>query len=91
MIKYSENSEALKCFSKIYSDSNNPQNNFAAIITCSDADQNCPVVFGAERRFPIRYEDPKKFDDTKFEESKYLEKCDEIAREMLYIFKNLSQ
>ncbi|MBK8944502.1 MAG: protein-tyrosine-phosphatase [Ignavibacteriae bacterium] len=91
LIKYSENSETIKCFSKIYSDSNNPQNNFAAIMTCSDADENCPVVFGAEKRFPIRYEDPKKFDDTELEESKYLERCSEIAREMLFVFQNLSQ
>ena len=90
-IQYSEKLESLKCFSKIYNNSFNPQNNFAAIMTCSDADENCPIVFGADERFPIRYEDPKKFDDTDLEEIKYDERCREIAREMLFTFSLVNQ
>ncbi|MCB0742447.1 MAG: protein-tyrosine-phosphatase [Ignavibacteriae bacterium] len=90
-IQYSEKLEPLKCFSKVYNNSFNPQNNFAAIMTCSDADENCPIVFGADERFPIRYEDPKKFDDTDLEEIKYDERCREIAREMLFTFSLVNQ
>ena len=32
---------------------------FAAIMTCSEADEACPVVLGAALRAQIRYEDPK--------------------------------
>ena len=90
-IQYSEKLEPLKCFSKVYNNSFNPQNNFTAIMTCSDADENCPIVFGADERFPIRYEDPKKFDDTDLEEIKYDERCREIAREMLFTFSLVNQ
>ncbi len=86
LVEYSVDKPALECFSKIYSDPFNPQNNFAAIMTCSDAETNCPVVFGAEKRFPIRYEDPKDYDGTKLESRKYYERLEQIGREMLYVF-----
>ena len=89
LVKYSDEKEPLKCFSKIYNDEFNPQNNFAAIMTCSDADENCPVVFGAEARFPIRYKDPKEFDNTELETKMYKERFEEIGREMLYLFSNV--
>ena len=89
LVYFSENKEPLKCFSKVYTDPFNPQKEFAAIMTCSDADVNCPVVLGAEKRFPIKYEDPKKFDDTDLESEKYTERFEQIGTEMLYVFKNV--
>lgn len=83
-VKYSEEAEPIKCFSKTYNNPFNPQKGYAAIMTCSDADENCPVVFGADARFPIRYEDPKKFDNTAEEEKMYDERCKQIATEMLF-------
>jgi len=62
LIYYSDDKEPLKCFLKVYSDSFNPQNDLAAIMTCSDADKNCAVVLCAEARFPIRYNDLKGYD-----------------------------
>lgn len=89
-VYYSDDREPIECFSKVYSDKYNPQKNFAAIMTCSDADENCPVVFGAEARFPIRYDDPKEFDGTELEEAKYDERVEQIGREMLFVFSNVS-
>lgn len=86
LVYYSDEKEPIKCFSKVYSDEFNPQKDFAAIMTCSDADENCPVVFGAEARFLIRYEDPKEFDGTELEETKYDERVEQIGREMLLTF-----
>lgn len=86
LVHYSDDKEPLECFSKVYSDEFNPQKDFAAIMTCSDADENCPVAFGAEARFPIRYDDPKEFDGTELEEEKYDERVEEIGKEMLYTF-----
>lgn len=88
-VHYSDDKKPIKCFSKVYSDEFNPQKDFAAIMTCSDADENCPVVFGAEARFPIRYDDPKEFDDTDLEEEKYDERVEQIGREMLYAFSKI--
>lgn len=86
LVHFSEGKEPLQCFSKVYNDEFNPNKDYAAIMTCSDADENCPVVFGAEERFPIRYEDPKEFDDTELEELKYLERFEQIGIEMLFVF-----
>ena len=64
----------------------NPQSDFAAIMTCSSADEGCPFIVGAEKRFPIRYDDPKKYDGTDLMAAKYSERSIEIATEMYYVF-----
>ena len=76
-------------FSKLYNDSSCPTNAFAAVMTCAHADENCPFITGAEERIPLRYEDPKRFDNTKDEAKAYLDKSIEIATELHYIFSNL--
>lgn len=75
-------------FSKLYNDENNPSKDFAAVMTCGHADENCPFIVGAEKRIPLRYTDPKRFDDLPNESEGYLNKSIEIATEMLYIFSN---
>lgn len=59
-ISYSESAPAIETFSKIYDQAPNPKNEFATIMVCDHADENCPLVPGAEKRIPLRYEDPKK-------------------------------
>ena len=76
-------------FSKLYNDSSSPTKDFAAVMTCAHADENCPFIAGAEERIPLRYEDPKRFDDTENEAEAYLNKSIEIATELHYIFSNL--
>ena len=73
-------------FSKLYDDVINPHGIFATIMTCSHADENCPFIPGAEARIPVRYEDPKEFDDTDLESAKYDERSQQIASEMFYVF-----
>lgn len=91
LVYYSDIKKPLECFSKIYEDKFNPQKDFAAIMTCSDADANCPVVLGAEARFPIRYDDPKEFDGTEFEEEKYKERFEQIGTEMVFVFDTINK
>lgn len=88
-IKYSENENPIICFSKIYNNEFNPKSNFAAVLTCSNADEGCPMVLGADGRFPITYNDPKQFDGTELMNEKYLERSLEIAQEMFYVFSNI--
>lgn len=73
-------------FSKKYDDAGNPKTGFAAVMTCSQADQNCPLVSGASKRFAITYEDPKDFDGTPAEGQAYRDRVHQIGREMLYTF-----
>jgi len=81
--------EPLRCFSKVYNQPPNPKHGFCAVMTCSAADEACPVVRGASKRIAIRYEDPKKFDGSKVETGKYDERCRQIAREMFFVFKSI--
>jgi arsenate reductase (thioredoxin) len=78
--------EPQLCFSKVYDQLPNPQNDFCAVMTCSTADKNCPIVKGASLRIAIPYDDPKEFDGTPQEASKYDERCRQIAREIFYLF-----
>ncbi len=84
-IKYNENAHPVIGFSKTFDDSFNPQSEFAAILTCSSADQGCPFIAGAEKRIPITFEDPKAFDNTPQQAEKYEERSIQIATEMFYV------
>jgi arsenate reductase len=88
-VKYSKNEPAIICFSKTFDDTFNPISNFAAIMTCSSADAGCPFIVGAEKRLPIRYDDPKAFDGTDLMTAKYTERSLEIASEMYYVFSTI--
>ena len=88
-VKYDENEEAIVCFSKTFDDGFNPTSEFAAIMTCSSADAGCPFIAGAEKRLPIRYEDPKAFDGTDLMDAKYAERSLEIASELYFVFSKI--
>ena len=88
-VKFAENEHAVICFSKKYNDDFNPKSAFAAILTCDSADENCPIVYGAEARIPIKYEDPKKSDGTAEMNETYFNRSLEIAAEMKFVFENL--
>lgn len=89
-VKYSQNENPIICFSKTYNNDFNPKSNFGAIMTCNNADEGCPIVFGAEARFPIKYDDPKAFDGTDLQTEKYAERSLEIAQEMWWVFSQIN-
>ena len=88
-IKFSDNEHPVIGFSKRFDDDFNPKSNFVAIMTCSHADENCPVVLGCEKRIPVTFDDPKAFDNTPQQEEKYLERSIHIATEMKYVFSKI--
>lgn len=90
-VKFNENQHPIICFSKTYFDDFNPKSNFGAIMTCNNADEGCPMVFGAEARFPIKYDDPKAFDGTDLMNEKYAERSLQIASEMYFVFSQLKK
>jgi arsenate reductase (thioredoxin) len=85
-VSYADDSDPVIAFSKKYDDPLNHNKDFAAIMTCSHADENCPLVFGASKRIAITYDDPKEFDGTPNEADKYSERTRQIGREMLFMF-----
>jgi arsenate reductase len=90
-VKFAENISPVICFSKKYDNEFNPESGFAAIMTCSQADEGCPFIAGAEKRIPIMFEDPKAFDNTPQQNEKYKERSLQIAVEMFYVFSQIKK
>jgi len=89
-IKFGENTLPIIGFSKTLNHPFNPISGFAAIMTCSQADEGCPFIAGAEKRIPITYNDPKFFDETPLQAEKYTERSLQVATELFYIFSKIN-
>lgn len=89
-ISYSENERPIIGFSKTLDDKFNPISEFAAIMTCSQADNDCPFISGAEKRIAIPFEDPKAFDNSPQQAEKYNERSLQIATELSYVFSQIN-
>jgi protein-tyrosine phosphatase/arsenate reductase len=85
-VSYATDTPPVNAFSKRYDDAANPQRDFCAVMTCSQADQACPIVKGAVARIAVPYNDPKAFDGKPEETAKYDERCRQIATETFYVF-----
>lgn len=85
-VKYADNDTPIIAFSKEFSDSFNPTSAFAAIMTCSSADEGCPFVLGSDQRIAVTYDDPKISDGTPQQSATYLARSLQIATEMKYVF-----
>ncbi|MCX2681722.1 protein-tyrosine-phosphatase [Galbibacter sp. EGI 63066] len=90
-MKYAENAHPVVCFSKTFDGIFNTKSNFAAIMTCSQADEGCPFISGAEKRVPLTYDDPKAFDNTPQQAEKYQERSVQIATELHYVFSQIKK
>jgi len=91
LVNYADAATPVKAFSKKYDDAFNPSSDFVAIMTCNQADEACPIVYGAEKRFSVTYEDPKVSDGTSREEQAYAERCRQIGQEMMFLFSQIKQ
>jgi arsenate reductase (thioredoxin) len=85
-VKFAADAPAIDAYSKKYGDAPNPSKDYGAVLTCSQADASCPIVFGADGRFKVPYEDPKLSDGTNQQEKIYQERSLQIASEMMYVF-----
>ncbi len=86
LLQYAAGVPPLAAFSKVYDQPPNPRSGFAAVMTCAQAEAECPFVPGAARRFSLPFDDPKAADGTPGEADVYDARCRQIAREMLYVF-----
>lgn len=90
-VGYAGDAATIESFSKRYDDPSNPKADFAAIMTCSEADEGCPFVPGATLRISLPYDDPKLADGTPDEARHYDERSRQIATEMLYLFTRVAE
>lgn len=90
-VRFSGDAPAIHSFSKKYMDAPNPTADFAAVMTCSHADEACPFVAGAEARISTPYDDPKASDGTPQQAEVYAKRCKNIATELLYVFSRVKK
>jgi arsenate reductase len=75
--------------SKRFNDPLNASDGFLALMTCSDADENCPYIPQARARMPLQYSDPKDFDGTEQEHAAYNATCSAISHELKALFERV--
>jgi len=90
VVRFNEKQPGIRCFSQKFDAAPNPQEDFAAVMVCGEADAACPAVPGARARFSIPFVDPKVSDGTPQEAATYDERCAQIAREMLYVMSRVA-
>ena len=91
VLSLGEELKQLNLYSKLYDIQENPKDDFFAFMTCSSADEGCPFVAGAIKKYRLTYEDPKFSDGTNEENTVYLNKCIEIGSELKYVFEKLTK
>tara|TARA_B100001109_G_scaffold254795_1_gene255523 strand:- start:530 stop:1147 length:618 start_codon:yes stop_codon:yes gene_type:complete len=89
-VSFADNELPIQLFSKEYQDERNPKANYAAVMTCSSADETCPFIPDADQRISLTYQDPKEFDGTEKEAEAYRACADLIASEMKYVMQQIT-
>jgi len=84
-LNFTDENHPMTLFSKRYNDRYNPNEEYAAVMTCTDADTNCPVIPNATR-VSLPYVDPKVSDGKPSELETYAARSRQIATEMKYVF-----
>lgn len=64
---------------------------FIAVMTCTNADDNCPMVTGATHRFSLPFTDPGHSDGAPDESTVYLETANQIGKELLFLFSKIKE
>jgi len=91
LLKSFKKDKGINLYSKVYDSKLNPSKYFIAIMTCSDADQMCPVIKGADKKVFLPYPDPRTSDQTGLEKKIYGKINAVIAKEMFYLMKQLKK
>ena len=91
LLKSLKKDKGINLYSKVYNSKLNPSEHFIAIMTCSDADQMCPVIKGADKKISLPYSDPRVADNTILEKEVYNQTCSIIAKEMFYLMKQVKK
>jgi arsenate reductase len=88
-VVFEPNDEPIFAYSKLYDAPENPQDSFIAVMVCGHADENCPFIPNAQKRFAVTFDDPKVADDTLEEAAAYDAKIIEIGAQLFYLFNSI--
>lgn len=90
-VSFADQAGPKRSFSKLYSDPVNPDHDFIAVMTCSEAEEACPFIPGADVRVSLPFEDPKRFDGSPEAPMRYEECSLRIARDLFYVFDKINR
>ncbi|GAB4377077.1 MAG: protein-tyrosine-phosphatase [Salibacteraceae bacterium] len=90
-IHYAEGATPIRAWSKKYDEAIGAPGTFAAVMTCSHADENCPYIPGAAMRISLHYHDPKDHDGQPSEQEAYIRTCKLFGSELYYVFQKSHQ
>lgn len=90
-ITHDTDAPPLRAWSKVYNQDGNPASGYIAVMTCTHADEHCPVVLGAKHRASLPFRDPKEADDTPEEAATYDARLREIGAEMFYLMRMVKE
>jgi arsenate reductase len=85
-VTYSTGAPPVIAFSKKFEDPFNAASDFAAVMTCAEANESCPFVPGASQKIALPFADPKEADGTPQEDAVYLNRSLLIATEIFFAF-----
>jgi arsenate reductase len=88
-VRYADDADPILAYSKLYDAPENPQDSFIAVMVCGHADENCPFIPNAQKRFAVTFDDPKVADDTPEEAAAYDAKIIEIGAQLFYLFNSI--
>jgi arsenate reductase len=88
-VRYADDADPILAYSKLYDSPENPQDSFIAVMVCGHADENCPFIPNAQKRFAVTFDDPKVADDTLEEAAAYDAKIIEIGAQLFYLFNSI--
>lgn len=90
-LRFADDQPPILLCSKRFQDATADVDSFVAMLCCSDADQSCPRISGANIRIALHYDDPKSSDDTAAESNTYDQRRDQIAAEMMHLMTKIAR
>lgn len=90
-IRFASDQPPLRSWSKVYNKDGNPRMGYIGIMTCTHADENCPIVHGAAERFSLPFVDPKEADDSPKEAATYDARLHQIGTQMFHLMATVKQ
>ncbi|EPG74909.1 low molecular weight phosphotyrosine protein phosphatase domain protein [Leptospira fainei serovar Hurstbridge str. BUT 6] len=88
-VTYCDPLNPILAFSKLYSDDPNPKNNFIAIFVNSLDENDLPKIPGAKTSVSLPYADLKVKDSTPESLQEYVETCELITIDLLFILQQV--
>jgi arsenate reductase (thioredoxin) len=88
-LNFSQQLSQIILYSKLNTQAIDQDLPFAALMICTNADQNCPLLSNAEKRISLPHHDPKAYDHTPLETKKYAETSRQIATELFYVMSQI--